>query len=417
MANRQLWIVQHVADDGAIGAVAARSDRKREHTVHLPAAYVIEHAHLAYASTAYGVQGVTAKGSHTILSDAMSGAAVYVGMTRGKQENQLHVIAENTADARQQFIDAVERDRADRGLADATQRAAEAVRGLVDDGLVKLVSTEIAALTQQAERAERRAALWRRAADALTDLQAAQRDERDQARQVSATAAEQLERVRAEVAAPLTKQASVALAEWQDADAQRQTARDRLRTVSRFGKRHATREHHAAQALAHDAEERLTRGWGSPPRWNEKSTAWIERVTRPRIGADPRVVEAAEQHEAAANAVRKTLRPDDLPRLRIYARVFGTEAVLKNRGFYLEARPHVSAEHQARTANRARTEIEALRALAPVEAVERIEQTRAAEQAALDVAERALAERRRQLHSEPHTRGSGPHHEGPALGR
>ena len=115
------------------------------------------------------MQGVTAKGSHTILSDAMSGAAVYVGMTRGKQENQLHVIAENTADARQQFIDAVERDRADRGLADATQRAAEAVRGLVDDGPVKLVSTEIAARTQQAERAERRAALWRRAADALTD--------------------------------------------------------------------------------------------------------------------------------------------------------------------------------------------------------------------------------------------------------
>lgn len=81
VANRQLWIVQHVADDGAIWAVEARNDRKREHTVHLPAAYVIEHAHLAYASTAYGVQGVTAKGSHTILSDAMSGAAVYVGMT------------------------------------------------------------------------------------------------------------------------------------------------------------------------------------------------------------------------------------------------------------------------------------------------------------------------------------------------
>jgi hypothetical protein len=88
VANRQLWIVQHVADDGALWAVEAGSDRKREHTVRLPAGYIAEHAHLAYASTAYGVQGITATGSHTILTDSMSGAAVYVGMTRGTDENQ-----------------------------------------------------------------------------------------------------------------------------------------------------------------------------------------------------------------------------------------------------------------------------------------------------------------------------------------
>lgn len=417
MANRQLWVVQHVESDGTVWAVEAGSDRKREQTVNLPAAYVTEHTHLAYASTAYGVQGVTAPGSHTILSDAMSGAAVYVGMTRGRQENQLHVIAENTADARAQFIDAVERDRADRGLAHATQEATEAVRGLVDDGPVKRVNTEIATLTAQAERAERRAAFWQQAANALTELREQQRHERDQAARASDAATQQRGRVRAEVADPLTMQASAALAEWQAAYTEQQAARDRLRTVGRFGKRRATTAHRTAQDLARAAEQRLTGAWGEPPRWNEDNAAWVERVTRPRIDTDPGVVEATEQQEAAATAVRKTLEPDDLPRLRTYARVFGTDTVVRNRAAYLDARPHTNAENHTRTAQHARDEIEALRALTPAEAVERIEQTRTAEQAAREAAEHALAERRRQLHHEPNARDSGPRHDGPTLGR
>lgn len=416
VANRQLWVVQHVANDGALWAVEAGRDRKREHTVRLPAAYVTEHAHLAYASTAYGVQGITAPASHTILSDAMSGAAVYVGMTRGTDENQLHIVAENTADARRQFIDAAERDRADRGLTDATQQAADAVRGLVDDGPVKIVNTEVAALTQQAEHAEQRAALWQQAADALTELHARQRDARDQAAQIADSAARQLERVRAEVAVPLTEQASAALGEWQDADTAQQTARDRLRTVGRFGKRRATTEHNTAQALAHDAAQRLTRDWGEPPHWNENSASWVERVTRPRIDTDPGVIEATEQQEPAARAVRKTLEPDPWPRLRIYARIFGAEAVAKHRAVYLDARPHANAENQSRSAKRARAEIEALRALTPAEAVERIEQTRATEQAQREAAERALNERQRQLDpSRSHAHDSGPLHRGPPL--
>ena len=45
--------------------------------------------------------------SHTILTDAMSGSAVYVGMTRGKEENRLHIIAESLPDARAQLIEAM----------------------------------------------------------------------------------------------------------------------------------------------------------------------------------------------------------------------------------------------------------------------------------------------------------------------
>lgn len=167
----------------------------------------------------------------------------------------------------------------------------------------------------------------------------------------------------------------------------------------------------------HDAAQRLTSAWGEPPRWNENETAWVERVTRPRVDTDPRVIEATEQQEAAANAVRSTLEPNDLPRLRIYARIFGIEAVMSNRAAYVAARPHANAENATRTAHRARAEVEALRALTPAEAIHRIEQTRAAEQVAREAADRALNERQRQLASRSRIRDSGPIYDGPSLSR
>lgn len=70
-----------------------------------------------------------------------------------------------------------------------------------------------------------------------------------------------------------------------------------------------------------------------------------------------------------------------------------------------------------RTAAEARAEIKALRALSPAEAVERIEQNRAAEQAKREAADHALRERQRQLRSMPSTRDSDLRQDGPALGR
>lgn len=87
VANRQTWTVQAIGDDGTVWAIETGNGRKQQHTVALPAEYVSEHAHLAYASTAYGVQGATVNGSHTILTDALDGSAVYVGMTRGRARN------------------------------------------------------------------------------------------------------------------------------------------------------------------------------------------------------------------------------------------------------------------------------------------------------------------------------------------
>lgn len=131
VANRQTWIVQSVGDDGAVWAKEHTSSR-RQRTVRLPAEYVAEHTHLAYASTAYGMQGATMRESHTILGDALDAASVYVGMTRGRNSNRLHVVAVDLDDAQEQFVLATERDRADRGLAKATAFAQESVRGLAN---------------------------------------------------------------------------------------------------------------------------------------------------------------------------------------------------------------------------------------------------------------------------------------------
>jgi len=154
VANRQTWIVQDVGDDGTVWAKENGTGRKRQRTVRLPTEYVTEHTHLAYATTAYGVQGATVSESHTVLGDALDASGVYVGMTRGREAKRLHVVAGNLDDAREQFVLALERDRADRGLTRATAIAQEAVTGLAVDGPVRLVNATKARLRQQIQAAE-----------------------------------------------------------------------------------------------------------------------------------------------------------------------------------------------------------------------------------------------------------------------
>ena len=146
VANRQTWTVQHVGGDGTVWAKETGGGRKHQATVRLPAEYVAEHVHLAYSLTAYGVQGATTSESHTVLSDALDAAGVYVGMTRGRTSNQLHIVAADLDDAREQFDLALERDRADRGLAAATRAAREAIAGLAAHGPVERVNAERARL-------------------------------------------------------------------------------------------------------------------------------------------------------------------------------------------------------------------------------------------------------------------------------
>ena len=55
--------------------------------------YLEEHAELAYAGNVYVAQGATVDTSHLVVSEGMSRDLLYVGMTRGREKNAVHVVA------------------------------------------------------------------------------------------------------------------------------------------------------------------------------------------------------------------------------------------------------------------------------------------------------------------------------------
>ena len=296
-------------------------------------------------------------------------------MTRGRESNLLHVVAENLGDARAQFVAAMERDRADHGLADATQRAAEEVAGLIEHGPVKFLGDEIAALIRQAATAEAQAGRWQQVSSALADLRSREAEVRETARAAEQAAQRHAEQVRVEVTAPIVSAARTALAEWQQAEAAEQAAGEQVRGTSWFGKRRARNEHETAKTRTHEARQQLASEWGELPRWNERADTWVERVTRPKIDADPRVVGAEQEHRAARDEVLGRPEWVQAARLAAFGRVFGAEQVFRNRAAYLIMNPAQRAESATQTAKHARTEAELLRSLTPAEAVARIEQT------------------------------------------
>lgn len=121
VANRMTWTVTALTDDGG---AELRNDKRGETTT-VDAAYIRHHLHLAYASTVHGVQGETADHADLMLTDNTPAAAAYVGLTRGRYTNTVHIVADNLDDAREQWVQAANRNRADLGLEQA-RSAAEA---------------------------------------------------------------------------------------------------------------------------------------------------------------------------------------------------------------------------------------------------------------------------------------------------
>lgn len=299
VANRQTWIVQHVGTDGDLWVRDAASDRKQQRTMHLPAEYVAEHAHLAYAATAYGVQGITAPESHTILSDALDAAGVYVGLTRGREANRLHVVAADLGDGRGQFTAVLERDRADRGLREATERAKLAVAGVVADGPVREVNDERVRLAERIEDAEKRAAWWSDAAARL-DRQAAEHGDAYDAQQAQLAAArEQMEAVRAAVVAPLVEAATADAATLMDAKDQEREADAARRAAGRLRRRGAERIRIAAEQDRTVIETAVRDRWGWAPSSAERVPAWAEAVAGRHADADPQVASRLAKQPSA----------------------------------------------------------------------------------------------------------------------
>ncbi|HRC11567.1 MAG TPA: MobF family relaxase [Dermatophilaceae bacterium] len=134
VANRDTWIVTAVHPDGTLtvagtaGTAAAGGGQRA-----LSAGYVNRHVELAYATTIHGVQGETATTGHLVLDEHTSASAAYVGMTRGRTANTVHLVSDAAADplaaARQQWIDAAGRGRADLGVEAARAAAERAAAG------------------------------------------------------------------------------------------------------------------------------------------------------------------------------------------------------------------------------------------------------------------------------------------------
>jgi conjugative relaxase-like TrwC/TraI family protein len=88
--NRDRWTVTATHDDGSITARSHASDA----TVTLPAGYVREFVQLAYATTEHGNQGITTDQSITLVTGTTTGRGLYVGATRGRDDNQLFVVTD-----------------------------------------------------------------------------------------------------------------------------------------------------------------------------------------------------------------------------------------------------------------------------------------------------------------------------------
>jgi hypothetical protein len=88
--NRERWHVDAIHADGTI--TATRTTGAGAAT--LPADYVQHHVRLGYAATAHGHQGDTVDVSYTLVSTSTTHRGLYVGATRGRHDNQLHVITD-----------------------------------------------------------------------------------------------------------------------------------------------------------------------------------------------------------------------------------------------------------------------------------------------------------------------------------
>lgn len=91
VVNRATWIVDRI-DRNTLNLVSPRDSGERRR---ISRDYALEHVQLAYATTVHGVQGDTVDAS--IVGPDVDAAGLYVGLTRGRQRNDVVVIARSEA--------------------------------------------------------------------------------------------------------------------------------------------------------------------------------------------------------------------------------------------------------------------------------------------------------------------------------
>jgi hypothetical protein len=94
--NRKHYRVLGTREDGGliVAPVLGREDGIGEilgERIILPGSYVGEHVVLGYASTVHSAQGLTVDTSHPVITESTGQEALYVGLTRGRENNIAHV--------------------------------------------------------------------------------------------------------------------------------------------------------------------------------------------------------------------------------------------------------------------------------------------------------------------------------------
>jgi conjugative relaxase-like TrwC/TraI family protein len=89
--NGDHWTVIHRWPDGSL-TVQNHNDK----TVTLPSTYVQQSVELAYATTAHRAQGATVDTAHLLVTDQLTRALLYVGMTRARHTNNAYIATHQT---------------------------------------------------------------------------------------------------------------------------------------------------------------------------------------------------------------------------------------------------------------------------------------------------------------------------------
>lgn len=155
VSNRDIWTITDIWADGSLTLRGRRATDLRT----LPAGYARKYVELAYATTVYGAQGETTSTGHLMLGEHTSAASAYVAMTRGREDNVAHLVADDEEDAHRQWEQVFARDRADLGPAVAAGRAAEDVERYGPQpparGLEEVLGDLWSAWTREADLRER----------------------------------------------------------------------------------------------------------------------------------------------------------------------------------------------------------------------------------------------------------------------
>lgn len=150
--NGDRWTVTAVGRDGSLSARHLGSRLK----VNLPPEYVVRHVELGYATTVHAAQGSTADVMHGIVTGAEDRQLLYTMLTRGREENHLHLVIDQADDTvTEQFLPGI----------DEQLSAVETLDRIVDrDGAATSATSVLASSTSAATRLHDAA---RRYADAV----------------------------------------------------------------------------------------------------------------------------------------------------------------------------------------------------------------------------------------------------------